>query len=377
MNDNCSPSALYRQRVQAGEIENDAFQAEALAALDALWQQLSGHTDIPDNAPLGVYLWGSVGRGKTMLMDLFFQSLPEGLGRRQHFHHFMSALHRELNTTFGVANPLQHIAARMAREVKVICFDEFFVSDIADAMLLGNLIQALFEEGCYLVATSNIPISGLFQSQLQKDRFAPTITVLEDRLLSFHFAGQKDHRFRLPADQSIFFTSQTEFDSLMDSLFDTDFDSQGAILVNHRQLPYRQQSESILWCDFKDLCVSPRSAQDYISLAQEYDCIAISNIPELSSTPYEHIKARGTEDGAVGSGQTGEREVSLGIHDDAVRRFISLVDECYDQRIKMVFRSEVDLANLYTNGILLFEFQRTFSRITEMQTSGYLNTSAT
>lgn len=373
MNVNSSPSALYRQRVQTGEIESDAFQAEALAALDALWQQLSGHTDVPPNTNLGVYLWGSVGRGKTMLMDLFFQSLPEGMGRRQHFHHFMSALHREVNTTFGIANPLQHIAARMAREVKVICFDEFFVSDIADAMLLGNLIQALFDEGCYLVATSNIPISGLFQNQIQKDRFAPTIAVLESRLVSFHFAGDKDHRFRLPADQTVFFTCEAEFDSLMCSLLEGDVSNQGTIRVNHRELPYQQQTEAILWCDFKDLCVSPRSAQDYISLAQSYDCIVVSNIPELSGTPYEHIKARGTEDGAVGSGQTGEREVSLGIHDDAVRRFISLVDECYDQRIKMVFKAEVALANLYTNGILLFEFQRTFSRISEMQTSGYIN----
>lgn len=368
-----SPSALYRQRVDTGAIENDAFQAEALAALDSLWQQLSGNLERPSDAILGVYLWGSVGRGKTMLMDLFFQSLPQGLGRRQHFHHFMSALHRELNTTFGIANPLRHIAARMAREVKVICFDEFFVSDIADAMLLGNLIQALFDEGCYLVATSNIPVSGLFQNQLQKDRFAPTIAVLESRLLSFHFAGKKDHRFRLPADQTVFFTCQSEFDAFINDLFEVGSNGQGSIRVNHRELPYLQQSESLLWCDFNDLCVSPRSAQDYIRLAQEYDCLIISNIPELSSTPYEHIKARGTEDGAVGSGQTGEREVSLGIHDDAVRRFISLVDECYDQRIKMVFKADVSLANLYTNGILLFEFQRTFSRISEMQTTGYLN----
>lgn len=373
MNVNSSPSALYHQRVQTGEIESDAFQAEALAALDTLWRQLLSHDTLLPDSTLGVYLWGSVGRGKTMLMDLFYQSLPQGMGRRQHFHHFMSALHRELNTTFGVANPLQHIAARMAREVKVICFDEFFVSDIADAMLLGTLIQALFEEGCYLVATSNTPISGFFQNQLQKDRFAPTIEVLEARLTSFHFRGNKDHRFRLPADQSTYFTCQSAFVELIRTLFEDLSAPKGSIRVNHRELPYLQQSESILWCDFKDLCVSPRSAQDYINLAQSYDCIVVSNIPELSGTPYEHIKARGTEDGAIGSGQTGEREVSLGIHDDAVRRFISLVDECYDQRIKMVFHADVALTDLYSNGILLFEFQRTFSRISEMQTSGYVN----
>ncbi|WP_067206801.1 cell division protein ZapE [Marinomonas aquimarina] len=367
-----SPSALYYQRVEQGEVATDVHQLEALAALDQLWHRLSAEVDNDADAALGVYLWGSVGRGKTMLMDLFFEALPEGMGRRQHFHHFMRALHRELNTTFGVANPLQGIAARMAREVKVICFDEFFVSDIADAMLLGNLIQALFQEGCYLVATSNIPIFGLFQTQIQKDRFAPAIAVLESRLLSFHFAGDKDHRFRLPVNQPIFFTSEADFDDSVHALFDDQATLQGALTVNHRALPFIKVSESVLWCEFDDLCVSPRSAHDYIHLAQCYQCIIVSNIPELSSTPYEHIKARGTEDGALGSGQTGERQVSLGIHDDAVRRFISLVDECYDQRISMLFLADVALAELYTNGILLFEFQRTFSRISEMQTSGYI-----
>lgn len=366
------PSGLYHELVEQAKISDDPSQADALNALDQLWNQLTGQEDISDGH-LGVYLWGNVGRGKTMLMNLFFQSLPTGMAKRQHFHHFMTALHRELNTTFGVSNPLDQIAARMAKEVKVICFDEFFVSDIADAMLLGNFVQALFKEGCSLVATSNIAVADLFQNQLQKDRFAPAIETLERHLHSFHLTGNVDHRFRLPIDQAIYFTDKERFNLLMADLFLMSEQQGSEITINYRKMPVLAENKCALWCDFKDLCESPRSAHDYIALAQKYDRIAVSGIPELSSTPYEHIKARGTEDGALGSGFTGEREVVHGLNDDAVRRFISLIDECYDQRINMVFQADVPLDKLYTNGILLFEFQRTFSRMTEMQTKGYLD----
>lgn len=366
------PSTLYSHLIARGDIEADDSQMDALAAFDQLWHRLMSDEYSASSAKLGVYLWGSVGRGKTMLMDLFYQSLPEGMARRQHFHHFMTALHRELNTTFGISNPLNKIAARMAREVKVICFDEFFVSDIADAMLLGNLVQALFEEGCMLVATSNIAIADLFQNQLQKDRFAPAIIALEYHLDSFHLAGKVDHRFRFALDQATYFTDISSFNEVVGHIISDSDHNAAELMINHRKLSALAKNDYALWCDFRELCETPRSAQDYIYLAQEFECILISGIPELSSMPYEHIKARGTEDGAIGSGQTGDREVVQGLNDDAVRRFISLVDECYDQRIKMLFQCEVSLEKLYTNGILLFEFQRTYSRMIEMQTKGYL-----
>ncbi|MCO4786493.1 MAG: AFG1 family ATPase [Marinomonas atlantica] len=376
MNDQpfASPSSLYLDLLAQGKIEDDPAQANALHALDALWCQLISKDGISDGH-LGVYLWGDVGRGKTMLMDLFFQSLPEGMAKRQHFHHFMTDLHRELNTTFGVSNPLDRIAARVAKEFKVICFDEFFVSDIADAMLLGNFVQALFKEGCSLVATSNIAVIDLFQNQLQKDRFFPAIETLDQHLHSFHLTGSVDHRFRLPIDQATYFTDKESFNLLISDVFSVSERQESDVTINHRKFPVLAKNAYAIWCDFNSLCESPRSAHDYITLAQQYERIYVSSIPELSSSPYEHIKARGTEDGAVGSGHTGDREVVHGLNDDAVRRFISLIDECYDQRINMVFQAEVTLDKLYTNGVLLFEFQRTFSRMTEMQTKGYLDLS--
>ncbi|MBM6551745.1 cell division protein ZapE [Marinomonas ostreistagni] len=368
-----SPFTLYQTRVSQGRIEHSEAQQAALSALNDLWVRLTAQQASSSSvSPLGVYLWGSVGRGKTMLMDLFFASLPAGVGRRQHFHHFMAALHKELNTTFGVANPLQQIAARMAREVKVICFDEFFVNDIADAMLLGNLIQALFEEGVHLVATSNIPVVELFQNQLQKQRFAPTIALMSEHLEVFHVTGDKDYRFRLPIELPVYFES---FRALQEQVLSQLFAAQDAVLgelkVNHRPLEFQAKNPHALWCHFDELCEKPRSSQDYMSLAQQFDTLVISHIPELSSEPYEQIKARGTEDSALGSGATGERRVALGIHDDAVRRFISLVDECYDQGVCVIFQAQCPLDQLYQNGVLTFEFRRTYSRISEMQTQGY------
>ena len=367
-----SPRDAYNALVANGHIDYAAQQQPSLAGLQRLWESLVNDESSALNDRLGVYLWGSVGRGKTLLMDIFYDALPEGVGQRQHFHHFMSALHRELNTTFGVANPLKQIAARFAADTKVICFDEFFVNDIADAMLLGNLIEALFEQGVRLVATSNIPISGLFQEQLQKERFAPAIELLTAHLESFHLQGEQDYRLRFPIDQPTYFVDFKRVEQqVLHTLFAPAERVSGTFMVNHRALAYEAKNEVALWCQFAQLCEQPCSAQDYIVLAETFDCIVITNIPELSSEPFEHIKARGTEDSALGSGQTGERVVSLGINDDAVRRFISLVDELYDQGVQVVFQACCPLEQLYVNGILTFEFQRTFSRITEMQTKGY------
>lgn len=364
-----SPYQRYLNDIERGVLSEDPAQHQALKALEDFWHQLiQGETHQESR---GIYLWGNVGRGKTMLMDLFYQSLPEGIARRQHFHHFMSGLHKELNTTFGVANPLKRIAARIAREVELICFDEFFVSDIADAILLGNLIEALFDEGVALVATSNTPIAELFQDQLQKDRFAPAIALMQSSMQSFHLSGAVDHRMRMPMDQHTYFTARDEFQQALITLMPVQSYEPVCCNVNHRPLQSEHCDDEHIWCRFDELCVKARSAQDYMYLAQQFRCLIVSDIPELSSEPYERIKARGTEDGAEGSGQTGNRCVALGLNDDAVRRFISLVDECYDQGVQMIFHAAVPLDQLYTNGILRFEFQRTYSRISEMQTLGY------
>jgi cell division protein ZapE len=366
---------VYQARLDRHEVTYDELQQPALLELERVFQQLIQRTNRPSEKPRtqikGVYMWGDVGRGKTFLMDLFYECLPQGVGLRLHFHHFMARLHRELNLAFGQKNPLKGIATRLASECSVLCFDEFFVSDIGDAMLLGGLIDALFEEGVVLVATSNIAIENLFQSQLQKARFAPAIARLQANLSEFHLGGEKDHRLRHTGFNAIYFV-QDEQD--MAVLFDQL--SKGEVFslplsVCRRAIDVIQASDNMAWFDFYALCGGPRSALDYIELAQRYPYIMLTGIPELSSEPFEHIKARGTEDGAIGSGQTGERAVSLGINDDAVRRFISLVDECYDHQVVLLLNAALPLESLYLNGSLLFEFRRTYSRLIEMKSFYY------
>jgi cell division protein ZapE len=370
-----SPLQVYQARLDRHEVTYDERQHPALLELERVFQQLIQSTNRPNEKQLtqikGVYMWGDVGRGKTFLMDLFYECLPQGVGLRLHFHHFMARLHRELNLAFGQKNPLKGIATRLASECSVLCFDEFFVSDIGDAMLLGGLTDALFEEGVVLVATSNIAIENLFQSQLQKARFVPAIALLQANLSELHLGGEQDYRLRHTGFNAIYFV-QDEQD--MAVLFDQF--SKGEVFslplsVCRRAIDVIQASDNMAWFDFYALCGGPRSALDYIELAQRYPYIMLTGIPELSSEPFEHIKARGTEDGAIGSGQTGERAVSLGVNDDAVRRFISLVDECYDHQVVLLLNAALPLESLYLNGSLLFEFRRTYSRLIEMKSLYY------
>ena len=370
-----SPLHLYQARLNERLVILDDDQQPALAELERVFQQLVQRTKRPSEKPLtqikGVYMWGDVGRGKTFLMDLFYECLPQGVGLRLHFHHFMARLHRELNLAFGQKNPLKGIATRLASECSVLCFDEFFVSDIGDAMLLGGLTEALFEEGVVLVATSNIAIENLFQSQLQKARFVPAIALLQANLTELHLGGEQDHRLRHTGFNAMYFV-QHEQD--MAQLFGQRSKGEVSSLplsVCRRGIDVVQVSDNVAWFDFYALCGGPRSALDYIELAQRYPYIMLTGIPELSSEPFEHIKARGTEDGAIGSGQTGERAVSLGVNDDAVRRFISLVDESYDHQVVLLLNAALPLERLYLNGALLFEFRRTHGRLIEMKSLYY------
>ena len=367
------PLQTYQARLEQNEVTFDERQQPALHELERVYQSLL--SNLSNGGALestkGVYLWGDVGRGKTFLMDLFYGCLPDGMALRLHFHHFMARLHRELNLAFGQKNPLKGIAKRLASECRVLCFDEFFVSDIGDAMLLGGLVEALFEEGVVLVATSNIAIKDLFQNQLQKERFAPAIALLEANLNAIHLSGEEDHRLRHTGFTPIYFVNdEQDMSALFKQLAKGDINQQ-PLQVCRRSIKVIASAENIAWFDFYALCDGPRSSLDYIELAQTYPLIMLTGIPELSSEPYEHIKARGTEDGAIGSGQTGERVVSLGVNDDAVRRFISLVDECYDHQVVLLLSAEVPLDSLYLNGSLLFEFRRTYSRLIEMKSHYY------
>ncbi|WCN11000.1 cell division protein ZapE [Marinomonas mediterranea] len=379
-----SPSQAYLLRINQHNIVSDEHQQAALVELDRVHQFLVSKVSPSKNQSIkmtstqaekspykGVYMWGDVGRGKTFLMDLFYECLPEGVGLRLHFHHFMARLHKELNLAFGQKNPLKGIAKRLASECQVLCFDEFFVSDIGDAMLLGGLIEALFEERVVLVATSNIAVENLFQNQLQKQRFAAPIALLQANVVSINLAGGKDHRLRHTQAAPMYFVQEEQkLEAVFDQMAQGTI-QQEVLQVCGRPIRIVKESDNVVWFDFYDLCDGPRSSMDYMALAARYSCILVSGIPELSSEPFEHIKARGTEDGAIGSGQTGDREVALGINDDAVRRFISLVDECYDHQAVLFLNADVPLDSLYLNGSLLFEFRRTYSRLIEMASLYY------
>ena len=368
-----SPLLSYQDKLDRCEVSFDASQQLALEELERVYQSLMVGSAARQGIESiqGVYLWGDVGRGKTFLMDLFYGCLPDGVGLRLHFHHFMARLHRELNLAFGQKNPLKGIAKRLASECRVLCFDEFFVSDIGDAMLLGGLVDALFDEGVVLVATSNIAVENLFQNQLQRARFAPTIHLLQQKVKTVHLGGKEDHRLRHTGSSAIFFIKHEQNMSVLFKQLAKGNITQQPLQICRRAIVVLKSADNIAWFDFQTLCNSPRSSMDYIELASRFPFIMVTGIPELSSEPYEHIKARGTEDGAIGSGQTGEREVSLGVNDDAVRRFISLVDECYDHQVALLLNADVALDNLYLNGSLLFEFRRTYSRLIEMKSLYY------
>ena len=387
----------YKQLEQQGFVV-DTAQQHAVEQLDHLYVQLQqpkqpwkGKLSLATKEPIkGLYLWGDVGRGKTFLMDLFYESLPDERKLRLHFHRFMARIHKELNTESGHADPLKLIAKRLAKECKVLCFDEFFVSDIGDAMILGRLFTALFENGLILVATSNIPIERLYWNGLQRQRFEPAIQLLLQQTEEIHLNGDEDHRLRhLQHQQTYFLSSETQFKILFQELteppteqtvasttiqenFQEDIPSTPALLVCKRPIDVIELSSHVVWFNFDALCNGPRSPLDYIELASRFSSILVSGIPLLGGECRGWIKARGTEDGSFETTETGERKLSYARQDDPARRFISLVDEFYDRRVNLYLSADVPLEYLYSGGSLSFEFKRTYSRLVEMQSMEYL-----
>lgn len=379
-----SPLKRYQHKLEQRGFVSDAKQREAIEQLEQLYWQLQQPRSFlaRKKAPVrGLYLWGDVGRGKTFLMDLFYESLPDERKLRLHFHRFMARIHRDLNAESGHADPLRRIAKQLAKECKVLCFDEFFVSDIGDAMILGRLFKALFENGLTLVATSNIPIDRLYRDGLQRQRFEPAIQLLSQHTQEIHLNGEEDHRLRhLQHQQTCFLSSETQFESLFQQLAgpscDDKFRSEKTLLVCQRPIKVMGLGASVVWFSFNALCNGPRSQLDYIELASRFRCIMLSDIPMLGGECRGWIKARGTEDGSFGVTDTGERKLSYARQDDPARRFISLVDELYDRRVSLYLSADVPLEFLYSGGSLSFEFKRTYSRLVEMQSIEYLSNSA-
>ncbi len=296
----------------------------------------------------GVYLWGGVGRGKTWLMDLFFQSLPFPEARRRHFHRFMHDAHAALREIGARADPLDLVAERFARDARVLCFDELAVTDIADAMILGELLAGLARRGVTLVATSNVRPRDLYKDGLQRQRFVPAIELIERHTEVLEVAGAVDYRLRRLTRAGTYLDSGApDTDERLRRLF-TDLADDGAVAdgsieIEGRAIPVVKRSDAAVWFDFAALCAGPRSTQDYIEIAREYGCIVLSNVPALDA-----------------------------LHDDEARRFIALIDELYDRNVHLIISAAAPPAALYRGERLAPDFERTVSRLTEMQSTDYL-----
>ncbi|AAN56737.1 AFG1-family ATPase [Shewanella oneidensis MR-1] len=354
--------------------------------MDTLHQQLCTHSG--STSPKGLYLWGDVGRGKTFLMDLFYDALPQRGKLRLHFHRFMARVHQALKVHAGQRDPLKLIAKNLAKECKVLCFDEFFVSDIGDAMILAGLFETLFAQGVVLVATSNIPIERLYENGLARHRFLPCIALLQAHTQMLHLNGKQDHRLHAlsakPSAEALAATSHNigltgtlDFDGIFAALTQNSPSiKDGKLRVCQREISVirattENQLPSVAWFDFNALCDGPRSQLDYIEIASRFKVLMLSNVPRLGGEVKGWIRARGTEDG-TGDNQaatTGERQLSYAVNDDPARRFISLIDELYDQDVSLYLSCDVPLTELYQGGALSFEFRRTYSRLIEMSHS--------
>jgi cell division protein ZapE len=299
--------------------------------------------------PRGVYLWGGVGRGKTFLMDLFFESLAVQRKKRIHFHRMMSEVHARLREVGDIEDPLDRVAADIAAEATVLCFDEFFVSDIADAMILGRLLDGLFRRGVVLVATSNAHPRDLYRDGLQRQRFIPAIDAIEACTEIIELKGAVDYRLQLFERAGTWFTphdqqAEEKLTHCFTEIASGEIRRDIEIEILGRRIPARCCAKGVAWFEFDDLCDGPRSQEDYIEIARWYATVIVSDAPLL------------------------DRD-----HEDQARRFIAMVDEFYDRRVKLVMSAASDIDGLYSGKRLEFEFQRTSSRLAEMQTESYLH----
>jgi len=362
-----TPIARYEKDLLREDFNSDPAQRAAVEKLQQLYDALLARRAKNQKSGLfekffggkskaitpvkGLYFWGGVGRGKTYLMDNFYESLPFQEKMRAHFHRFMRRVHQELKTLDGQKNPLEIVAERIAAEAQVICFDEFFVSDITDAMILATLLEALFRRGVSLVATSNIVPDGLYKDGLQRARFIPAIELLKLHTEVINVDGGIDYRLRAleqaelyhyPLDEQADASLQKSFQALVPDMSQVHYDLQ--LEVENRLIRARAEADDVVWFDFLAICHGPRSQNDYIELAREYHAVLISNVPQLT------IK-----------------------NEDQARRFINLVDEFYDRNVKLVLSAAVPLPEIYDGNRLSFEFQRTTSRLLEMQSHEYLS----
>jgi cell division protein ZapE len=350
----------YALSLQREGHDEDAAQLDVVARLEDLQQRIVAQPprkgglrtmffrNRPRAAVRGLYLWGDVGRGKTFLMDLFFDTLAIEQKKRIHFHRMMRHVHERMKTLSFVENPLEKVARGIALETRVLCFDEFFVGDIGDAMILGGLLEGLFERGVTLVATSNSKPDELYRDGLQRQRFLPAISLLNEHTDVVHLEGGVDYRLRLlqkagtylsPDDES----AAAKLGMFFDDTASTHVERNVELDINGRPIRARRCAKGIAWFRFDDICDGPRSQADYIEIARWYPSVIVSGVPRFDAG-----------------------------NDDQARRFIALVDEFYDRQVKLVLSAAVGPDELYTGTRLAFEFERTRSRLVEMQSAAYL-----
>ncbi len=362
-----TPLELYCRDLQEKFFFEDAAQKEAVILLDDLYHRLVRRANQPALSPpfwsslfsrskkksiqpeKGLYFWGGVGRGKTYLMDTFFESLPFEKKSRVHFHRFMQRVHQELKLLDGEQDPLLKIADKLANEAFILCFDEFYVSDITDAMILSTLLSCLFERGVCLVATSNIVPDDLYRNGLQRARFIPVIGLIYEYCQVVNIDSGTDYRLRtlndaeiyhFPLDDKAVANLKTYFYQLAAPPCHLDSE----IIINNRVMKTKKEALGVVYFDFFVVCKEARSQLDYIEIARIYHTVLLCNVPQMNADS-----------------------------DDAARRFIAMVDEFYDRNVKLILSAEVSLSSLYAGGILSFEFERCVSRLKEMQSHEYLS----
>lgn len=358
-----TPWQHYQQDLTRDDFSHDPAQEQAVKSLQRVFDEIQLINSKPSlmkrvfsflgakqQGVQGLYLWGGVGRGKTYLMDTFYEALPGERKLRAHFHRFMHQVHLDLDSLKGQRDPLLIIAKQMAGRYQVICFDEFFVSDITDAMLLGTLFQALFKEGVALVATSNIIPDELYRNGLQRARFLPAIALINQHCQILNVDSGIDYRLRTLEQAEIYHfpldvKADTNLLSYFDRLAPESEVSVDGIEIDGRNISIRKQAQGVLLVDFLALCDGPRSQRDYMELACLYHTVLLSGVKQM------------------GDKLTG---------DDIARRFLAMVDEFYERNVKLIISAEVSLEDIYTQGLLSFEFRRCRSRLTEMQSHDYL-----
>ncbi|MDT3413967.1 cell division protein ZapE [Kosakonia cowanii] len=364
-----SPTSRYLTALKEGSHQPDDVQKEAVTRLDTIYQQLIaeqeptqqsgglmakfskllGKRDSASREPVhGLYMWGGVGRGKTWLMDLFYHSLPGERKQRLHFHRFMLRVHEELTSLQGQSDPLEIVADRFKAQTDVLCFDEFFVSDITDAMLLGGLMKALFARGITLVATSNIPPDELYRNGLQRARFLPAIEAIKQFCDVMNVDAGIDYRLRTLTQAHLWLSplgeeTAQQMDKLWLALAGAPRSHAPELEINHRPLATLGAENQTLAVSFATLCVDARSQHDYIALSRLFHTVMLFDVPVMTT-----------------------------LMESEARRFIALVDEFYERHVKLVVSAAAPLHEIYQGERVKFEFQRCLSRLQEMQSEEYL-----